>query len=152
MTQDTGLQPWPLLASIGSIGQLAFDTASDTYTAETPQGSDPYVKMSIQLNESGSMIYDLAVERWMSYGIGWERIDELVAFDIHYDRVEGDSTFYRIDEPSPQWIGLELVDYREWQNPTYTEQNPIYQVVDPREMEGYYDADPNRYIEIEFRQ
>ncbi len=60
--------------------------------------------------------------------------------------------FYRIDVPSPQWIGLELVDYRDWQNPMYTEQNPMCWVVDSRAMEGYFDADPNRYIEIEFRQ
>jgi len=152
MTQDTGLQPWPLFASIASIGQLAFDTTTNTYTAETPLESDPYVKMSIQLDESGSETRDIHVERRMTYGAGQERIDELVAYDIPYDRIEGDSTFYRIDVPSPQWIGLELVDYRDWQSPTYTEQYPMYWVVDPRAIEVYYDADPNRYIEIEFRQ
>ncbi len=52
------------------IGQLTFDTASNTYTAETPAGSDPYVKMSIQLDVSGSIIYDLAIERRMSHGVG----------------------------------------------------------------------------------
>jgi len=151
-TQDSGLQPWSLFASIESIGQLAFDSSTTTYTAETPQGSDPYVKMSIGLDASGSMTRDVHVERWMSYGAGRERIVEIVVFDIPYDRIEGDSTFYRIDVPSPQWIGLELIDYRDWQNPTYTEQNPMYWVDDPRAIEGYYDADPNRYIEIEFRQ
>ena len=152
MTQDAGLQPWPLFASIASIGQLAFDATSNTYTAETPPGSDPYVKMSIQLDESGSEARDIHVERRMTYGAGQERIDELIAFDILYDRVEGDSTFYRTDVPDPQWIGLELVDYRDWQNPTSTELNPIRHVVDPRDIEAYYNADPNRYIEIEFRQ
>ena len=151
-TQDSGLQPWSLFASIESIGQLAFDSSATTYTAETPQESDPYVKMSIGLDPSGSMTRDVHVERRMSYGAGRERIDEIVVFDIPYDRIEGDSTFYRIDVPSPQWIGLELIDYRDWQSPTYTEQDPMYWVDDPHLIEAYYDADPNRYIEIEFRQ
>ena len=152
MTQDAGLQPWWLFASIESVGQLAFDAGTTTYTTETPQGADPYVKMSIGLDPSGSMIRDLHVERRMTYAAPVERIDELVAFDIPYDRIQGDSTFYRIDVPSPQWIGLELVDYRDWQNPTSTEQNSMRWVVDPRAMDGYFDADPDRFIEIEFRQ
>lgn len=153
MTEGIGLQPWPLFASIGSIGPLVFATASNTYLVETPPGSDPYVKMSIQLDESGSEIRDLEVERRMSHGFDtWERIDEIIAFDIPYHRVEGDSTFYRIDVANSQWIGLELVDYRDWSKTLHTEQNPMYWVSNPRAMQGYFDADPNRYLEIEFRQ
>lgn len=153
MTDDSGLQSWLLDASIGSIGPLSFDASINTYTVETPQGSDPYVKMSIQLDESGSMIRDLVVERRMSHGFDtWERIDKIVAFDIPYHRVEGASTYYRIDVSLPQWIGLELVDYKDWSKTENSEQNPNYQVVDPHAMQPYFDADPDRFIEIEFRQ
>jgi len=147
------LEPWSLLASIGSIGQLAFDATTNTYTVETPQGSDPYVKMSIGLDASGSMIRDLVVERQMSHGLdAWERIDKIVAFDIPYDRVEGNSTFYRIDADNVSWIGLDRVDYKDWSKTVHTEQDPMYWVVDPSTMQGYFDADPDRYIEIEFQQ
>jgi hypothetical protein len=153
MRKDGGLEPWPLSASIASIGPLVFDTASNTYIVETPPGSDPYVKMSIQLDESGSEIRDLVVERQMSHEVDtWERIDKIVAFDIPYHRVEGYTTFYRIDAAYPQWMGLELVDYRDWSKTLHTEQTPMYWVDDPRAMQGYFDADPDRYIEIEFRQ
>ena len=152
MTQDAGLQPELLFVSIESVGQLAFDSSNNTYTAETPQGSDPYVKMSIGLDPSGSMIRDLHVERQMTYFAPQERIDELFAYDIPYDRIQGDSTFYRIDVLNPQWIGLERVDYKGWLDPTSTELNPMYWVVNPYEMQAYFDADPDRFLEIEFHQ
>jgi len=154
MNRDTGtLQPLALFASISSIGPLTFDAASSTYVAETPPGSDPYVRMSIQLDESGSKIWDLDVERRMTHDAGsWERIDRLVAYDIPYHRVEGDSTFYRIDVTLPQWIGLGRVEYRDWSTTLHSEQDPAFWVANPSDVQAYFDADPNRYIEIEFRQ
>ena len=152
MTQGAVFQPDMPFASIESIGPLVFDLDTTTYTVETPQGSDPYVRMSIQLNESGSEIRDLVVERRMSDAFGWERLDNFVAYDIPYDRVEGGSTFYRIDATMPQWIGLGMVDYRSWIVATQTEQNPTYWVDNPSSKQVVFDADPTRYIEIEFRQ
>ena len=152
MPQGSVFQPNVPFASIESIGPLVFDPDTTTYTVETPQGSDPYVSMSIQLDESGSEIRDLVVERRMSDAFGWERLDSFVAYDIPYHRVDGDSTFYRIDATMPQWIGLGMVDYRSWMAATQTEQNPMYWVDDPWGKQVVFDADPYRYIEIEFRQ
>jgi len=143
-----------LTTAIGSIGPLLFDALTNTYTVETPLGSDPHVMMSIQLDESGSEIRDLEVERRVTIGSGYyERIDHLVAFDIPYHRIEGNSTFYRIDASMPQWIGLGRVDYKEWPiGPSYSEQNPMYWVDNPSAVQVVFDADPYRYLEIEFRQ
>ena len=153
LQEPATLEAMNLVASIGSIGQLAFDATTNTYTVETPQGSDPYVKMSIGLDASGSMIRDLNVERQMSHGFDtWMRIDKIVAFDIPYDRVEGSSTFYRIDVGNVSWIGLDSVDYRDWSKALHTEKNPMYWVVDPTAAQGFFNIDPDRYIEIEFQQ
>ena len=152
MTQGPVFQPDMPFASIESIGPLVFDPDTTTYTVVTPPESDPYVMMSIQLDESGSEIRDLVVERRMSDSFGWERLDNFVAYDIPYHRAEGDSTFYRIDVTMPQWIGLGRVDYRSWMVATQTELAPMYWVVDPSDKQVVFDADPYRYIEIEFRQ
>lgn len=147
------LEPWSLFASLGSIGPLVFDTATNTYTVSTPIGSDPYVLFSITLDSAGSIITYLDAYRRMSHGYGgWERIDRIIAEDIPYDRVEGLSTFYRIDASNLGWAGLLFTDYRDWSKTAHTEQNPMYWVVDPSNMQGYFNADPDRYIEIEFRQ
>jgi len=112
--------------------------------------------MSIQLDESGSMIRDLLVERRITTDTGVstsERIDHLVAYDIPYHRIEGDSTFYRIDVSMPQWIGLGRVDYKEWTiGPSYSELFPTYWIENPTAMQMVFDADPDRYLEIELRQ
>lgn len=160
MYQDStpGSSPVPmpdtLNAIIASIGPLVFDASTNTYSVETPPGADPHVMMSIQLDPSGSQIRDLEVERRVTIGSGFhERIDHLVAFDIPYDRVEGDSTFYRIDATMPQWLGLGRVDYREWPlSPPYSESYPQYWIDNPSAAQVTFDADPHRYIEIEFRQ
>lgn len=148
------LMPTMLNTAIASIGPLQFDASTNTYSVETPPGADPHVMMSIQLDPSGSEIRDLEVERRVTIGSGtWERIDHLVAFDIPYDRVEGDSTFYRIDASMPQWIGLGRRDYREWPlTPPYSEPNPMYWIDNPSAAQVTFDTDPYRYIEIEFQQ
>lgn len=148
------LMPDTLNTAIASIGPLLFDASTNTYSVETPQGADPHVMMSIQLDASGSQIRDLEVERRITIGSGtWERIDHLVAFDIPYHRVQGDSTFYRIDASMPQWLGLGRRDYREWPlTPPYSEPYPMYWIDNPSAAQVTFDADPYRYIEIEFRQ
>lgn len=147
------LEPWSLLASLGSIGPLVFDPATNTYTVSTPLGSDPYILFSITLDPSGSMITYVDAYRRMSHGFGgWERIDRIIAEDIPYDRVEGLSTFYRIDVDNLGWAGLRFTDYRDWSKTEHSETNPMYWVVNPSNMQGYFDADTDRYIEIEFRQ
>jgi len=154
LRNDTGVELHGIFASIGSIGNLAFDQATNSYVAQTPLGSDPYVHITITLDSAGSMITYLNAFRRMSHGVGasWERIDQIIAYDIPYDRVEGYNTFYRIDADDLMWAGLERVEYKDWFKPEYTEQDPMYRMVDPTAAQTFFDNDPNRYIEIEFQQ
>lgn len=150
---DTGISLTGIFASIGSIGGLVFDSATNTYTATTPLDADPYVQITITFNESGSMITYLHAFRRMSHGFDtWERIDQIVAYDIPYDRDEGYSSFWRIDADNIGWSGLEMVDYKDWSKALHTEQNPMYRMVNPLNAQAFFDQDPDRYIEIEFRQ
>jgi len=128
-------------------------TSTNTYTAQTPIGSGPYVLITITMDSAGSMITYLDAYRRMSHGFGtWERIDRIIAENIPYDRVEDLSTFYRIDASYVSWLGLQYTDYRDWSKEIHTESDPMYRVVNPSNMQGYFDADADRYIEIEFRQ
>ena len=150
---DTGVELMGIFASIGSIGSLVFDASTNTYTATTPIGSDPYVQITITLDYAGSMITYLHAFRRMSHGFDtWERIDQIVAYDIPYDRFEGSSDFYRIDAADVMWSGLEMVDYKDWSKAIHTEQNPMYRMVNPSGAQTFFDNDPDRYLEIEFRQ
>jgi len=151
--ESATLESWSLFASLGSIGPLVFNPSTNTYTVSTPIGSDPYVLFSITLDPAGSMITYIDAYRRMSHGFGgWERIDRIIAENIPYDRVEGLSTFYRIDVDNVGWAGLQFTDYRDWSKTLHSEKNPMYWVVDPANMQGFFDADSSRYIEIEFRQ
>jgi len=153
---DTGIELRNVFASIGSIGQLAFDASTTTYVAQNAIGSDPYVLITITLDQAGANILYLDAYRRMSRGFDtWERIDRIIVENIPYDRVEGLSTFYRLDASNTSattWFGLSHVDYRDWSKAVHTEQAPMYWVVDPNAAQGFFNVDPDRYIEIEFRQ
>jgi hypothetical protein len=147
------VEPWDLSASLSSIGQLVFDPATTTYTAQTPIDSDPYILFSIRLDASGSMITYLDAYRRMTFaGGGWEKIERIIVENIPYDRVEGLTTFYRIDADNVGWAGLQYTDYRSWSTAVHTEQDPMYWIADPTAMQADFDADPDRYIEISFEQ
>ena len=153
---DTGIELRNVFASIGSIGALAFDQGTTTYVAQNAIGSDPYVLITITLDQAGANILYLDAYRRMSHGLGsWERIDRIIVEDIPYDRVEGNSTFYRVDASNTSattWFGLSHVDYRDWSKALHTEQAPMYWVADPDAAQGFFNNDPDRYIEIEFQQ
>ena len=151
--KGVGPVPWGIAASIGTIGPLVFDVATNTYTATTPIDADPYVQITITFDASGSMIEYLHAFRRMTYGAGgWEKIEQIVAYDIPYDRDEGLSTFWRVDADNVQWTGLELVDYKSWSLSLHTEHDPTYRIVDPLGQQPIFDLDPARTIEIEFQQ
>jgi len=152
------VEPWTMSASLGSIGTLAFDSTTNTYTAQTPIGSDPYILFSITLDASGSMITYLDAYRRMTYGWGgWEKYDRIIAENVPYDRVEGLTTFYRIDaqDVNWDWTGLQYADYRTWSLGEFTGQSeldPMYWIADPSNMQADFSADPDCYIEISFEQ
>jgi len=153
---DTGVELRNVFASIGSIGPLTFDPSTTTYVAQNPVGSDPYVLITITLDASGANILYLDAHRRMSHGFdAWQRIDRIIVENIPYDRVEGNSTFYRVDASNTTattWTGLSLVDYKDWSKALHTEKNPMYRVVDPNAAQSFFNIDPDRYIEIEFQQ
>ena len=144
----------PLVASIPSMSPLVFDAASTTYTATTALDADPYVQITITLDDSGSTITYLHAFIRRTYGSSPERrrIDQIYAHDIPYDRVEGLTTFYRIDADNIGWSGLDRVEYKDWMTALHTEQAPTERIADPSGAQASFDADPGRYIEIEFRQ
>ena len=144
----------PIVATIPSMSPLVFDSATTTYTATTALDADPYVQITITLDYSGSMITYLHAFIRQTYGSNPERrrIDQIYAHDIPYDRVEGLTTFYRIDVDNVGWSGLNLVEYKDWITALHTEMNPTERIVDPNAAQSYFDADPSRYIQVEFRQ
>ena len=144
----------PIVASIPSMSPLMFDPSTTTYTATTALDAEPYVQITITLDSSGSMITYLHAFIRQTYGSSPERtrIDQIYAHDIPYDRVEGLTTFYRIDVDDLGWSGLDVVEYKDWMTALHTEQNPTERIADPSGAQASFDADPSRYIEIEFRQ
>ena len=144
----------PIVASIPSMSPLVFNSSTTTYTATTALDAEPYVQITITLDSSGSMITYLHAFIRQTYGSNPERtrIDQIYAHDIPYDRVEGLTTFYRIDDGDSGWSGLDLVEYKDWITALHTEQDPTERIADPSGAQASFDADPSRYIEIEFRQ
>ena len=153
MRRDTGVQLQSVVASIGSIGTIAYDGVNHTYTAQNPFGSDPYVLITINMDPSETTILYIDAYRRMSHGFDtWERIDRIIAENVYFDRTDPNgSTFFRIDASDVMWSGLQTVDYRDWSKALHTEADPMYWVVNPLAAQGFFDADPDRYIEIEFR-
>jgi len=152
MREDTGVELRSVAASIGSIGSIAYDAVNHTYTAQTPLGSDPYVLITINMDPSETTIVYIDAYRRMSHGFdAWERIDRIIAENIPYVREENGSTFFRVDATDFGWSGLQMVEYRDWSKALYTEEAPMYWVVDPLSAQEAFNVDMDPYIEIEFQ-
>jgi len=157
---DTGDMPKILVASIGSLGDIAYDPDLHTITCDATAG-DLLVQMWIYLNPAKDIIDYIKVRRINSHMFGaWMRYDFIESYSvasatIELVRMEGNNKVFRVDQDTLFVDGfcdsIKTVEWREWRpDPPYneTQQAPFYRLKDPFSTTFHDCDDSGNYVEV----
>lgn len=157
---DTGDELKVVSASIGSLGDVIYDSVLHIVTCDATSG-DLFVQMWIYLNTTEDIIDYIKVRRINSHAFGaWMRYDfiesySVVSATIELVRMEGKNKVFRIDQNTLFLDGfcnsIKTVDWREWRpDPPYneTQQVPFYRLKDAFSTAYHNCDDPGNFVEI----